>query len=649
MVLLKDLIIILCLAVIIIIITSKLKIPPIIGFLLTGIIIGPSAFHLIETFSEIEILAEIGIILLMFTIGLEFSLSKIREMKKNFFYFGGLQISISWLVFFYLLQWYGLTFQQCLFGGFILSLSSTVIVLKLLKDNDEINTPFGLKMTGILLFQDAALIPFLIIIPSIYVFSEALSVQTLYKTAISFGGVVTLFFLSIFLLPKIFKVIVKTRIPELLIVTVLVIVFGSAFATYQLGASLAIGAFIAGVAISDCEYSHQINTEIIPSRHIFNSIFFISIGMFINIPFLLSHLSEVILFTIVLIVLKGIIILIIFIISKYPINEGIITAFGLAHTGEFSFIILKLSQQYNLFPEDTYQVLLSCSILSMFTIPFAMIIGKKVSGLKKLKKKFIPETKPSSLKNHTIIAGFGVNGQNIARILKLLDVPYAIIDINPVTVSHYKPLGEPIYYGDIDREDNLKSIGITKASLLVIAISDMEACQRAIKLSKNLNPSLRIIARSNFLTQVEEMYNLGADLVLSQDMETSLIFINHILKFYNLPDHVARIQTNLLRKEHYKFFMKDEFKESWKVAVLDFIAQDNELFFIGRYSKHVSKKISELEVYKFEDVMIIGVIRKNEVITQSLEDLTIQKYDSILFSGIHKKVFLALEWMEENN
>ena len=647
--LLKDIIIILSLAVIIIIITSKLKIPPVIGFLLTGIILGPSAFHLMESSSQIEVLAEIGIVLLMFTIGLEFSLSKIREMKKNFFYFGGLQVSISWIVFFYLLQWYGLTFQQSLFGGFILSLSSTVIVLKLLKDNDEINTPSGLKMTGILLFQDAALIPFLIIIPSIYLFSEALSVQTLYKTAISFGGVVILFFLSVFLLPKIFKVIVNTRIPELLIVTVLVIVFGTAFATYQLGASLAIGAFIAGVAISDCEYSHQINTEIIPSRHIFNSIFFISIGMFINIPFIVSHISEVTFFTIVLIAIKGIIILTIFMFSRYPINEGFIAAFGLAHAGEFSFIILNLSQQYDLFPENTYQILLSCSVLSMFTIPFAMVIGKKVSGIKKFKKKFIPDTKPSSLKNHTIIAGFGVNGQNISRILKLLDVPYSIIDINPVTVSHYKPLGEPIYYGDIDREDNLKSIGIKRASLLVIAISDMEACRRAIKISKSLNPSLRVIARANFLTQVETMYSLGADLVLSQDMETSLIFINHILKFYNLPDHVARIQTNLLRKEHYKFFVKDEFRESWKVAVLDFIAQDNELFFVGPYSKHVSKKIGELEPYRFEDVKIIGVIRKNEVITKSLEEVTIQKYDSILFSGIHKKVFLALEWMEENN
>ena len=647
--LLKDIIIILCLAVIIIVITSKLKIPPVIGFLLTGIIIGPSAFHLIENVSEIEVLAEIGIVLLMFTIGLEFSLSRIREMKKNFFYFGGLQVSVSWIVFFYILQWYGLTFEQSLFGGFILSLSSTAIVLKLLKDKNEINTPYGMKMTGVLLFQDAALIPFLILIPSFYHFSEMLSVQTLYKTALSVGGVVLLFFLSVYLLPKIFKVIVKSRIPELLIVTVLVIVFGTSFATYQLGASFAIGAFIAGVAISDCEYSHQINTEIIPSRHIFNSIFFISIGMFINIPFVVSHFSDVIVFTIVLIIVKSVIILVIFVVSKYPLNEGFISAFGLAHAGEFSFILLKMSQEYELFTQDTYQILLSCSVLSMFTIPFAMIISKKVSVIKKFKKKFIPDTEPVSLKNHTIIAGFGVNGQNIARILKLLDVPYAIIDINPVTVSHYKPLGEPIYYGDIDRGDNLRSIGITEASLLIIAISDMDACQRAIKISKSLNPSLRIIARSNFLTQVEEMYSLGADLVLSQDMETSLVFIHHILKFYNLPDHVARIQTNLLRKEHYRFFLKDELKESWKVAVLDFIAQDNELFFVGPYSKHVSKKISELEVYKFEDVKIIGVIRKNEVITQSLEDLTLQKYDSILFSGIHKKVFHALEWMEENN
>jgi CPA2 family monovalent cation:H+ antiporter-2 len=287
--------------------------------------------------------------------------------------------------------------------------------------------------------------------------------------------------------------------------------------------------------------------------------------------------------------------------------------------------------------------------LSIFTIPFALKIGGKISEHERLKKELSVSVPLKPLANHTIIAGFGVNGQNIARILKLLDIPYAIVELNPATVKDYKSLGEPIHFGNIDRRANMKVLGVSKAALLVIAINDKEATGRAVTIARNLNPSIKIVVRTNFITQVETLYNLGADLVLSQDMETSLIFIYHILKFYQMPDHISRIQTNLLRKEHYRFFVKAETQEAWKIAVLDFIEQDNELFFVGPFSKHVSKKLAELAPFNYGDMKVIGVIRQNKVLTQSLQDLLIEKYDTIIFSGNHKKVFEAISWMEENN
>jgi CPA2 family monovalent cation:H+ antiporter-2 len=585
----------------------------------------------------------------MFTIGLEFSLARIKEMKKNFLFFGGSQVFLSCTVFFFILRWYGLQFHQSLFGGFIITLSSTAVVLKLLQEQDQINSPSGLKMTGILLFQDAAIIPFLIILPSLFRFKEAMSPQVFIKIALSMVSVGVVFILSRILVPKIFSIILKVRIPELLMVSIFVFLFGTALITHKLGASLAIGAFIAGIAISDSDYVHQVNTEIVPSRHIFNSIFFISIGMFININFLFAHLGAIMLATIIIIAVKIIIILFVFIISRHSLNEGFITAFGLAHIGEFSFVLLKVSQQHNLFAPGLYQLLLSAAVLSMFSIPFALKLGKIISRHRIFKKKVSPAPEAPSMKNHAIIAGFGLNGRNIVRVLKLLEMRYSILDLNPVTVRKYKSQGEPIHYGDIDRADNLKTIGISRASLFIIAVSDMEACMRAIKLAKKLNPALKIIARSNFLSQVDKMYKLGADLVLSQDMETSLIFIHHILKFYQMPDHVVRIQTNLLRKEHYRFFIKEESREPWKIAMHDFIQQDNEMFFISPFSKHVSKKLSELEPFNYEDMKIIGVIRRNSLLTRSLEELVIEKQDSIIFSGNHKKVHQALIWMEENN
>ena len=353
MILLKDIILILFLAIFIILILSKLRIPPVIGFLITGVIIGPSSLQLVESLSEIEVLAEIGIILLMFTIGLEFSTDKIKKMLNDFLFFGGLQVVISWLVFFYLLHWYGLLLYQALLGGFILALSSTAIVLKLLQDN----SPSGLKMTSILLFQDAIIIPAMILLPFINQLRDTPSFSIILQILLVFGIVVLIFFASKTILLKIFSVILKQRIPDLLTVTVFVFLFGVAIAVHNLGISMAMGAFIVGIAISESDYAHQINTDIIPSRHIFNSLFFISIGMFVNISFFLTHLSEVILITLIIIVVKILLIFTLFIVSKRPLNTGIMTAFGLAHIGEFSFILLKVAQDHTLFDQDFHQIL----------------------------------------------------------------------------------------------------------------------------------------------------------------------------------------------------------------------------------------------------------------------------------------------------
>ena len=649
MALLKDIILILFLAILIILLLSKLRIPPVSGFLITGVIIGPSALKLVDSISEIETLAEIGVILLMFTIGLEFSKAKIRKILKDFILFGGLQVLTGWLVFFFLLYWYGLKEDQAILGGFILALSSTAIVLKLLQDSDDLNSPSGLKMTAILLFQDAVIIPAMILLPFISQMREAHPMSVIINILSALAGVIFIYFISKLILPKIFNLIINLRIQDLLTILVFVFLFGVAIIGHELGITLAMGAFIVGIAISDSDYAHQINTDIIPSRHIFNSIFFISIGMFVNISFFITHFTEIILITLIIISVKVILILALFLISGNPLNTGILTAFGLAHIGEFSFILLRIAQDHTIFNQDIHQILLSAAILSMFSIPIALKIGKKISAYEKLKKEISVSDQSQPLINHTIIAGYGVNGQNISRILKLLDIPYLIVEMNSSTVNKYKSLGEPIHFGSIDRKANMNVMGISKASLMVIAINDMDAAQRAIILARSLNPSVKIIVRVNFLTQVETFYNLGADLVLSQDMETSLIFIHHILKFYKMPDHISRIQTNLLRKEHYRFFFKQESREAWKIAIFDFIEQDNELFFISPYSKHVSKRLRELDPFSYKDMNVIGVIRQNKVFTRALSELCIEKYDTIIFSGNHKKVFEAMSWMEEKN
>lgn len=649
MILLKDIILILFLAVLLILILSRLKIPPVIGFLLTGVLIGPSAFKFVKATQDIELLAEIGIILLMFTIGLEFSVDKIRRMMRDFLLFGGLQVLLCWIVFSTIFSLLDLSFQSSVLAGFILALSSTAIVLKLLQDGDDLNSPAGIKMTGILLFQDAVIIPAIIILPFITQFGQGKSLDIIQNILLAFASVIIIFLISKWLLPKIFGFILRLGIPDLLMVTVFVYLFGVALLAHTLGVSLAMSALVIGIAISDSVYAHQINTEIIPSKYIFISIFFISIGMFVDVAYFIAHFSDIILVTLGIIVVKTVLILVLFIIFRHPLNVGFMTALGLAHIGEFSFIILKLSDEFNLFEKDTHQLLLSAAVLSMFTVPLALKAGKKISGYDKLKKELPGADNPKMMNHHTIIAGLGVTGQNIIRVLKLLNIPYAIIDINPANIKKYKADNENIYYGSVDRRENLLHVGVKQASLIVVAINDVEAAKRTVTFARDLNPEIKIIVRVNFLTQVDSFYKLGADLVLSQDMETSLIFINHILKFYNMPDHVSRIQTNLLRKEHYRFFLKKEVREAWKIAIVDAVEQDNELFFISPHSKHAGKVLGKLEPFSYEDIKILGIIRQNKVLTELLSEVVLASFDTIIFSGNHAMVYKALDWMEKNN
>ncbi|MDX1701760.1 MAG: cation:proton antiporter, partial [Melioribacteraceae bacterium] len=502
----------------------------------------------------------------------------------------------------------------------------------------------------ILLFQDAARIPFLNLMPTFFNIESTPSTSIITNILISLGGISALLLLGRLLIPSLFNLIIDLRLPELFMVTLFVVIFGIAFAAYSLGASLAMGAFIAGVTISDTDHAHHVNTELIPSRHLFNSIFFISIGMFIDLDFFYSNFFLIILFTSAIIILKGIIILAIFLFSKNPTSEGIMSAFGLAHIGEFSFILLKLSGINNLFSDYIYQMFLVTAVVSMFFIPLFFYLGEKFSSHSRFKKVIANGDEGSSkLRNHTIIAGFGVNGQNISRTLKLLGLPFNIIELNSATVKKFKKLGYPIQFGDLDRKENMISMGIKEAALLVIAISDMDAAKRAIKIAKDINKDIKIIVRSNYVAEVEPMHNLGADLVLSQDMETSLTFLFHILRYYNLPDHIIRLQTNILRKERYKFFTKNDFDNKWKISSFDDLEKDNEMFFIGSNSTLIDKVIDELEPVTSEKIKIIGIIRDDIVHTNNLNELPIKKFDTIIFYGNHMNIQNAINWFEKHN
>jgi len=361
-VLFKDLVIILLVSVPVAFVCLRLKLPVLVGFMTTGILIGPYGLGLITELEAIEVLAEIGVMLLLFTIGLEFSLTRLREMKKLVLIGGGLQVFLTVLITAIVANFFGRSLNQAIFFGFLITLSSTAIVLKSYIERNEIDSPHGRVGVGILLFQDISVVLMMLLIP-ILGGKDALSIESVAKTL---GGsslaLVLIVLASAFLIPKVLRLIGTLRNSEVFLLTVVLLFLGISFVTSQFGLSLALGAFIAGMVLSESDYSHQITADILPFRDIFNSIFFVSIGLLLSVTALMENLFNILLLVICLVIGKFLIVWVVVWLLGFPQRVSIITALSLAQIGEFSFVLAKAGKGFDLLPDTDYQSFLAAWI-----------------------------------------------------------------------------------------------------------------------------------------------------------------------------------------------------------------------------------------------------------------------------------------------
>ncbi|HET6245840.1 MAG: cation:proton antiporter [Bacteroidetes bacterium] len=644
---LQNFIILLLTAVGVLVILSRLKVPSVIGFLLTGILIGTVGSGYIKAGHELEVMAEVGVILLMFTIGLEFSISRMNQMKRQVLIYGGMQVLITILTVWIILFFTGFSTKESIFAAFVISLSSTAIVMKIMQDKGKLQTPDGRIMLGILLFQDLCIVPLIILTPLLGTVGEVDALEVLLKLAGSFGLILIIFLSAKYLLPKIFDYVINSRVSEIFILLIIGLAFGLALLTYSLGFSVALGAFIAGMILAESDFIHQIEADIKPLKTLFLSVFFITVGMLMDVDYLIANPIKILLVLAGILILKTIIITSILFFSKNPINISLKSGLGLSQIGEFAFMLLSIAHPLDIISEDFYQLFLSVSVISMLITPLLLILGEKLrtqQGLmKKVDENFIEQ-------KEVIIAGFGINGINLSRIFKALNISYRIIDMNPATVRKFKEAGEPIVFGDITQLENLKRIGIEKATMLVIAISDAEATQKAIDISRKNNPDLQIIVRSEFISQIENLYDLGANMVISQDFEASLQIASYVLKFFGIAEPIAKIKSDQLRKRHYRFFTEDQAVENQlKIAELADIEFFNETYLAienpGLIGKKVIKINSQL-MQVFKKARIIGLIREDIIITEFGEDIKVERLDTLVVFGTQDKLDMAVEYLD---
>ena len=640
--LLQDIIILLGFSVVIVFILQRLKLSSIIGFLFTGIIIGPYGLSLIEAIEEVEILSEIGVILLLFVIGMELSLKQLASIKKTIFIGGFLQVGLTVLVAGLIYYFLGYSWNESVFVGFLFSLSSTAIVLKTLQDRNEMTTPHGRNALAILLFQDIIVVPMMLVVPILADESSNPSLSILSLLLKSAVVVVIAILSARYIIPKLMHVVAKTNSKELFLLVTITLCFAIAFLTSEAGLSLALGAFLAGLIISESEYSHQATSIILPFRELFTSFFFVSIGMLLDLNFFLNNIEIVILLVALVFIAKCLITSIAIVTLKYPTRTVILTGLALFQVGEFAFILSKVGIEYGLLNAQTYQYFLSVSIVSMLLTPFVIIFSEKIThkfmevtqklGLNKsfYLKDDLGVTKDAEINNHLVIIGYGINGRNLAKAAKSSDIPHKVIELNAVTVRRESKNGVPIVFGDATQDHILKSVHLSSARAAVIAISDSKATKAIVKNIRSQSESLYLIVRTRYVTETSELIALGADEVIPEEFETSIQIFSRVLQnFLITEDDIERL-IDIIRSDNYELF-KNEKKRPKSFNLPNFPDFNITSLRINVDSnKLLGKSLKELKLRSEYGINILGINRK-ESLLQNIKPEEILKQNDILY------------------
>jgi CPA2 family monovalent cation:H+ antiporter-2 len=652
-------------AVLILTIFYRFEIPPVLGFLVTGILIGPYGLGILNGGQNVGLNADLGVIFLLFTIGVDLSLKELWKMKKTLMLGGTLQILLTTAVVLVVCSALGFSPATSAFIGFLISLSSTAIVLKVLQERNEVYTPHGKTSLAILIFQDLAIVPLILITPLLA--GSSVSFEGSFSTVFLKGSLIILVFIlsAKFLVPKIFYYVGRTGNKELFLVSVVFICLSAAIFTSSIGLSLALGAFLAGIVISGSQYSQQAMGNIVPLRDMFMSFFFVSIGMLLDIGYLREHLFVLILAAIVLMILKSISSAATTFLLGCPLRTTVLTGLALSQVGEFSFVLSRLGLEYSLLTEETYQAFLAVSIITMGVTPFVInasykpadFLVKKVScaafGMKFVNGLYSDsldeEIVEPEIKDHLIIVGFGFLGKTISNAAKSAGIPYVIVDENPDIVKEEKMKGERIYYGDATFGAVLEHAGIKNARVLITGISDAAATRKIVEIAKELNPNICVIAKVRDLQEMKHLNALGADEIIPEEYETSVEIFVRLLEKYLVPRETIEKLVNDVRANGYRMLRKLSVDTGIDTgfSIKDGLpGVDIQVLKVGRSSNFDGKTLEDLEFRKKHGVTVLSVRRGSDIIYTPEGNFLLKAKDACILLGKPEDLYSVRKFFE---
>ncbi|QHJ11203.1 Glutathione-regulated potassium-efflux system protein KefC [Paraglaciecola mesophila] len=635
---------------------KRINLPPILAYLYCGILAGPDLLALFEHPEDMQTFAELGVVFLLFSLGLEFSLPKMIAMRQMVFGVGLGQMLLTTVAFMGISMLLGVSLPSAIIVGSIVALSSTAIVIKQTNDMGILNTSRAQMAVSILLFQDLAVVPLLIVVPLLAIGGgESLSVAI--SLSIVKGIVVVFILMSVgkWILPRVFTEVAQTRTDELFVLTTILVALMAAGLTYSFGLSMALGAFLAGMMLGESQYKYQLEADIRPFRDILMGLFFITIGMRLNLTDLLAQWHWALLGLGAMLLIKVLIIRLTGGLFGVPKEDAWAAGFKLCQMGEFSFVIAALAVDHNILSTQVGSLILSIGILSMAMTPW--LVTRSSDFAKRIVNAPTPALEASEtlasqheqMHDHVIIMGFGRVGQSVSRLLKSEAIPYLVIDADPVRVHESQSAGQPVYFGDVRQKDILRAVGIERAKLVLITFDEHNKAMAVIQLISSLYPDLPIVVRTRKDYRMSELYSAGASQVVPEILEGSLMLVSQVLHLSGIPMSRILKRVRKERKGHYGnmhgFFPGETTELSYekqdKLEFMHAVVIANNAFAVG-------KSLTELNITR-SGVKVKGLRRDNIELENPPSDTILNIGDVLVISGKPRRVERAERFLLEGD
>ncbi|MRR20531.1 sodium:proton exchanger [bacterium] len=652
---LKDIVIIFALSTFVNFIFTRIRVPALIGYLVTGVIAGPYLLKLISSPENVEVMAEIGVILLMFTIGLEFSLNHLLKIRKVVFFGGFMQLLLTAGMTMLMARVYNFAWNEAVFVGFLTALSSTAVVLKLLQERSELTTHYGKTIVGILIFQDIILIPLLLFTPILGGETADIGNDLLLLMLKTVGIMIFIWAGTRWLMPWLLHLIAMTRSQELFLMSLLLICLAVAMLTNELGMSLAFGAFLAGLMISDTEYSHSAFGNLIPFKDVFTSFFFVSIGMLLDLGFVAEHPLLVLVTVLLVILIKTVIAGFTAFTLGHTFFGTVVVGLALAQVGEFSFILAGLGLSNGIITPSHFQLFLAVAITSMALSPLLIQVSKPlanlilklplpeflVEGLFPLKQVEIP-----MISKHIVLIGKDSRAINLAAMIKTMDLPFTSIVFDTDRARSEMEKGHLVVFGDATYEPVLRQAYVHTAELVVVSVGNLITSMSIVEHIRAMNKHAHIIVRTRHVTDIEELYRLGANQVIPEEFETAIDFYERILGKYLLPRMDIERAIARTRADNYGIF-RDKSKEGGYSLLKDIPDLEIAAVRVGEKSVFAGKTIAQTALRKTCGVTMVAVKTADKIIPNPEPATIINGNDIAYLLGKPEMIAIATDLLSK--